>query len=170
RTPLPNTGRYLDGLGNHITLFAYANPDPDRPKYGKWGARAAGHGIVRFNKKTRKITIECWPRGCDVSNPKHKQYPGWPITIDQADNYGREPLACLPTLQVTGQRDPVVQVIEEATGEIVYTLRINGTSYRPKVFKDGTYTIKIGEGKSVKTLSGIKSLPADTAGTIKVAL
>jgi hypothetical protein len=78
-------------LGNRFTMLACANPDPNRPKHGKWGARAAGHGIVRFNKTTRKITIECWPRGCDVSNPKHRQYAGWPVTIAQEDNDGRGP-------------------------------------------------------------------------------
>jgi hypothetical protein len=170
KSPLPDTGRYRDGLGNRITMFAYANPDPNRPKHGKWGARAAGHGIVRFNKKTRKITIECWPRGCDVTNPEHKQYPGWPLVFNQEDNYGRKAVAYLPTLQVTGQANPVVQVIDEATKEIVYTLRINGTSWRPKVFKAGTYTIRVGEGKSVKTLTGVKALPKDEEVTLTVAL
>jgi len=164
------TGDYLDGFGNRLTMFAYANPDPDRPKYGKWGARAAGHGIVRFNKKTRKITIECWPRGCDVNNPQHKQYPGWPITIDQQDNNGRRAVAYLPTLEIEGVSDPVVQVIDESDNEIVYTLRIKGTSFRPQVFKEGTYTVKVGEGKSRKTLRGVKSIPVGKAAVIKVSL
>ena len=170
KTPLPHTGRYYDGLGNPITLYAYANPDPDRPKYGKWGARAAGHGIVRFNKRTRKITIECWPRGCDVANPEHKQYPGWPVVIDQADNHGRKPVAWLPTLEISGQANPVVQVVDEATKETVYTLRIKGTSYRPGVFKAGTYNIRVGEGAAAKTLKGVKTLSAGKTATLKVAL
>jgi hypothetical protein len=41
--------------------------------------------------------------------------------------------------------NPVVQVIYESTGEIVYTVRIQGNRFRPKVFKDGTYTVKIGD-------------------------
>jgi len=61
-----------------------------------------------------------------------------------------------------------VQVIDESNNEIVYTLRINGTSYRPKVFNDGIYTIKVGEGKAIKTLKGIKSLGLYKTGTIKV--
>ena len=170
KTPLPHTGKFLDGLGNHITLYAYANPDPDRPKYGKWGARAAGHGIVRFNKQTRKITIECWPRGCEVDNPEHKQYPGWPVTIDQLDNYGRKAAAWLPTLEVSGQADPVVQVIDESGGEVIYTVRIHGTSFRAKVFAEGTYTVKVGEGGHVKTLKGVKSVGADSKETLKVSL
>ncbi len=167
--PLPHTGEFLDGFHNRITMHAYCNPDPKRPKHGKWGARAAGHGIVRFNRRTRKITIECWPRGVDVTNPAHKQYPGWPITIDQLDNYGRKAVAYLPTLKITGRSDPVVQVIDEAGDEIVHTLRIKGTSYRPKVFRRGTYTIKVGERGAVKTFRGVRSLPAGSVKTIKVA-
>ena len=107
---------------------------------------AAGHGIVRFNKKTRKITIECWRRGCDVTKPEAGQFAGWPITVDQLDNYGRPAVAYLPTLRISGQTDPVVQVIDESNDEIVYTLRIRGRSWRPKVFtKSGAYTVKVGE-------------------------
>jgi hypothetical protein len=167
-TPLEHTGRYLDGFGNKITMLAYANPDPNRPRYGKWGARAAGHAIIRFNKTTRKITFECWPRGCDVENPEHKQYPGWPITIDQQDNYARKAAAWLPKIQITGQTNPVIQVIDEANKEIVYTLRINGTTFSPKVFKKGSYTIKAGEGKSIKTLTGEESSDKKDAKTIDV--
>ena len=114
--PLPHTGGFRDGFGNRITMFAYANPDPDRPQLGKWGARAAGHGIVRFNKKTRKITIECWRRGCDVTKPEGAQFTGWPITIDQQDNYGRAAVAYLPTLKISGEPNPVVQVVDERVG------------------------------------------------------
>jgi hypothetical protein len=41
--------------------------------------------------------------------------------------------------------NPVVQVAREPDGEVVYTLRIRGTAFRPRVFADGTYTIRVGE-------------------------
>jgi hypothetical protein len=167
---LEHTGQYLDGFGNKITMIAYANPDPSRRRYNRWRAQAAGYGIVRFNKRTRKITLECWPRGCLVGDLECEQYPGWPITIDQEENYGREASAYLPTLEITGQEDPVVQVIEEPGGDIVYTLRINGTSYRPKVFSAGRYTIKVGEGEAARVIEGVQSLGPAESATIKVAL
>jgi hypothetical protein len=34
-------------------------------------------------------------------------------------------------------------VIDEVNQEILYTLRIKGGRIRPKVFKDGTYTVKM---------------------------
>ncbi len=167
---LEHTGKFFDGLGNHVTMYAYANPTVKRPKYGPKDIGAAGHGLVRFNKETRMITIECWPRETDVSNPEHQQYPGWPVTIKQEDNLGAKAFAYLPTLKITGQADPVVQVIEESTGEIVYTLRIKGKSHRPRVFAKGVYTIKVGEGAAQKTLEGIKSLSGEQASTIEVKL
>lgn len=52
--------------------------------------------------------------------------------------------------------NPVVQVINESTGEIVYTVRIQGNRFRPKVFKDGTYTVKIGEQPdNMKSYTGL---------------
>ncbi|MFP3897179.1 MAG: alkaline phosphatase D family protein [Anaerolineales bacterium] len=167
---LEHTGRYTDGFGNRITMYAYANPDPSRREYDKWRAQAAGYGLIRFNKRTRKITLECWPRGCDVTDPDCEQYAGWPITIDQEDNYGREPLAHLPTLEVTGTTDPVVQIIEEDSGEIVYTLRIKGTSYRPKVFAEGTYTIRVSDGESSRILEGVTPVEAEEPETIELTL
>jgi hypothetical protein len=167
---LQHTGRYTDGLGNKITMHAYANPDPSRRRYSQWRAQAAGFGIARFNKRTREITLECWPRGCDVTDPACEQYPGWPITISQEDNYGREAAAFLPTLEITGAVDPVVQVVQEPGGEIVYSLRTNGASYRPKVFAEGTYTIRVGEAGFTQILRGIQSLGAGESATIEVAL
>jgi alkaline phosphatase D len=53
----------------------------------------------------------------------------------------------------------VVQVIDESNDEIIYTLRINGNVFRPKVFRNGSYTIKVGEPGTAqfKVLTGIKS-------------
>ena len=53
---------------------------------------------------------------------------------------------------------------------MVYTLRINGTSFKPKVFKEGAYTIKVGEGEKVKTLSNVASVKAGEEKTIEVSL
>lgn len=46
KNPLPFTGDYLDGLGNKITMYAYANIEgPEKLR--------DGFGIVRFNKKEK---------------------------------------------------------------------------------------------------------------------
>jgi alkaline phosphatase D len=48
-------------------------------------------------------------------------------------------------LKIAGITDPVIQVVNEKKSEIIYTLRIKGNSYQPKVFEYGEYTIRIGE-------------------------
>ena len=164
-------GEFLDGFGNKITMVACANPTPEE-NHDKLTTRAAGFGVARFNRNTRNVTLECWPRNADVSDPKTKQYAGWPVTFDHEDNYGRNAVAYLPTIQVAGMTNPVVQVIDEAGGEIVYTLRIRGATCRPKVFKKGTYTLKVGEQGTDKwkTLTGIEALRPDDRKTINVNL
>jgi len=167
----PELGEHLDGFDNKVTAWAVANPTPEENS-GKLTTRAAGFGIVRFNKPERTITFECWPRNVDVTSPEAKQYPGWPKTIQQQDNYARQAVAYLPTIEVTGMDDPVVQVKSEPDGEIVYTLRIKGKSFRPKVFAEGTYTIHVGEPGTDrgKTITGVPSLKPDAKKTLKVDL
>jgi len=150
-------------------MLAVANPSPEE-NHDKLTTRAAGFGVVRFNCKSREITVECWPRKVDVSDPNARQYPGWPITIKQEDNYGKKPAAYLPCLEITGQQNPVVQVIDEESNEIVYTIRIPGNTYRPKVFKKGLYTIKIGEKGSQKVLRHVHSIGLNERKTIRVQL
>ncbi len=160
-TSLEMTGDYLDGLGNKVTMLAYANPTPGNN-------RAAGHGIVRFHKKTREMTLECWPRFVDVLASGARQFEGWPVRIRQQDNYGRKPVAYLPTLVLEGGAGAVVQVVAEPSGELVYALRVEGARVRPAVFAEGTYTVKVGEGERLRVLEGIRALPPDRGATIDV--
>jgi len=153
-------------------MYAYANPGEHKGLTpSKYVNKACGHGIVRFNKKTREITMECWPRGVDMSKPDQPQYPGWPITIKQEDNYGRKAVAYLPTINVTGMVDPIVQVIDESNGETIYTICAKGTSFRPKVFKKGTYSVIVGNQKGKeKKLEGIQALDISETATLDVSL
>jgi hypothetical protein len=162
-------GEFLDGLGNKLTMLAVANPG-ERENHDRLTTRSAGFGVVKFNKKTREITVECWPRNVDITEPGAEQYPGWPQTIRQEDNYARKATAYLPTIQVSGMTDPVVQVIDESDGEIVYTLRIKGSFCRPKVFKKGSYTVTVGQPGTdrMKTLTGMRSLPPGKTRTVEV--
>ncbi len=163
------TGRFEDGLGNKITVWAMANPSPEENE-DKLTTRAAGFGVVRFHRGSRTITMECWPRQKDITDPATQQYRGWPKTIDQQDNYGRQAAAYLPTLHISGRMDPVVQVIDESSREIVYTLRIQGNTFRPRVFKEGSYAVVIGEGERRKTLPGIQSVGEDSNRKLEVSL
>jgi hypothetical protein len=169
----PFMGDYEDGFHNKITVRAVANP-VNEPKPGQFPEpmelhrKATGYNIVRFNKADRTITLETWPRYVD---PKvGRQYEGWPIKIKQTDNYGRKAVAYLPSLKVKGLNDPVVQVIEEASGEVVYTLRINGSEFRPKVFARGKYSVNIGEPGTpmLKTLAGVAAVEESDSAIMEV--
>lgn len=139
-TSLPWTGDYKDGLGNKISMLAYANP----PDIQDERQRGDGYGVVRFNKPTRQITFECWPRFSDVEQGDEAQFAGWPITIRMEENDGRNPAAWLPELRFEGVTDPVVQVADEQSGEVLYTVRIQGDSFQPAVFAPGSYTVRAG--------------------------
>jgi hypothetical protein len=77
KNPLPFTGDYQDGLGNKITMHAYANIEgPDK--------LSDGFGIIRFNKKEKSVTFESWDRFADLTKPGAKQMTGWPRTIRQS--------------------------------------------------------------------------------------
>lgn len=164
-------GQFKDGFGNKVTMLAVANPTPEE-NHDKLTTRAAGFGLVKFNKSTRQITMECWPRNMDITAPGSQPYPGWPRTINQLDNYSRKATQYLPTLKVTGMTDPVVRIIDDESGEVVYTVRISGREFRPKVFKRATYTITVGEPGTgnVKTFKGVQSLGLEETGTLDVSL
>jgi hypothetical protein len=141
------TGDFTDHFGHPLTVLAVKNGEK-QPRQDDvlqfLQDKASGLGLVRFHKRQRTITVECWPFLADVTR-RGTQFPGWPVTLHQLDNYGRAPVAHLPRLKFTGVKHPVVQVFEESTGELVYALRLNGQEFQPHVFAPGTYTVKAGE-------------------------
>ncbi|MEM0983586.1 MAG: hypothetical protein AAGI17_06530 [Planctomycetota bacterium] len=174
---LENLGGYRDALGNKLTMLAYVNPQPGlvlaRDDEGEaWGERAEGYGLVHFDKASREITYEVWPRYIDVTSADAQPYPGWPVTVSQMDNYGREPMGWLPTIEVTGEDEPVFELIHEGTGELVYAIRANEPRMTPHVFDaSATYTVKVsGHPGRAESLSGIKPKRSRDGRVIRVDL
>jgi hypothetical protein len=166
-SPLPWTGDFKDGLGNKISMMAYANPENTADEK----QRADGYGVVRFNKKARTIQFECWPRFSNAKDGEKGQFPGWPITVSMEKNDGRKIAGYLPELKFEGSANPVVQVISESTGEVVYTVRAKDGSFQPRVYADGKYTIKVGANKpDGQTFEGLvaTSKAAETQLKIKI--
>jgi hypothetical protein len=160
-SPLPWTGDFHDGLGNKISMLAYANP----PNIADEKQRADGYGIARFHKRKRTITFECWPRFSEAKQGDQAQFPGWPITVAMDANDGRKIAGWLPELVFAGATGPVVQVIEEASGDILYTVRAQGTRFQPRVYAGGKYTVKLGRDKpDAQTLSALEAKPQSEAG------
>ncbi len=91
------------------------------------------------------------------------------MVLEQTSNYGRQAYGYLPRIEVSGMRDPVIQIVDEGSGEVVYTLRIVGGEFTPKVFADGSYTAHVGEPgtERMRTLTGLR--PAAEGATVNVA-
>lgn len=155
-----NTGDFRDGFGNCMTVLAVANARPEFAQEVLQAEvdKASGIGLVTFDKKNRTITIDCWPLLADTLKPG-TQFPGWPVTVGQMANYERAAPAQLPKLLIRGSERPVVQIVDEKSGDVVYTLRTPAVEWQPAVFAEGKYTIHLSDpeaGKS-KTLEHIEA-------------
>ncbi len=164
-SPLPWTGDFRDGFGNRLSMLAYANPPDVRDERG----RADGYGIVRFDKPAGRVTFECRPRFPDAIGLEaagaDPQFPGWPITVSAADNDGRTVIGWLPELVFEDAADPVVQVVHEATGEILYTVRAAGGRFQPRVYAVGKHTVRVGTDRpDGPTLFGLEPTEQASAG------
>jgi hypothetical protein len=165
----PNTGEYVDAFGNLNYVYAIGNPRDfatikDRYLYQR--EKTAGLGFVIFDNDTRNITMESWRFLSDVVKPDgESQHPGWPLTISQMDNYGRNAEAWLPDIIIEGEPDPVIEITNQSTGELEYIVRIKGTAFSPKVFsKESRYKVIAGhpEKGNYKVFDNIK--PAEKRG------
>ena len=156
---LPNTGEYEDAFGNKNFIYAYGNPDKQlnwKNRYIQADKRGSGFGLVTLDQKSRDIKIDCWKFMANAKYPhKNDQIPGWPVTINQMDNYGRKAVAYLPEIKVN-KPNQVIQVINNK-GELVYVVRMKEDSFKPKVFQKGIYSIIVGEGNSKKEIKGIST-------------
>ncbi|MDX2414254.1 MAG: hypothetical protein QNK33_03600, partial [Bacteroidales bacterium] len=138
------TGDFIDGFGNKMTVHAIANPVNSGMEPSALYDRSTGYGIIDFNRNTREITFANWPRFADPE-AGGKPYRGWPEKIMQLDNFGGKSPLYLPEIVVEGMNDPVLKVFDEKTGEAVYSIRIKGNRFRPVVYSEGTYYLKIGD-------------------------
>ncbi len=145
-----NTGEYLDGFGNKMTIHAVSNPQTNGIEPTALHQRAPGYGIIKFSRTEREIELANWPRWVKASEPDSEPYPGWPIRIRQTQN-GLPSAYSLPAIDANGAVDPVVQVIDESDGEVVYTLRIQGSEFTPMVREAGSYTVRVIDTESGET-------------------
>jgi hypothetical protein len=165
RNPLPhsprNTGEFLDGFGNRMTVHSVFNPAQIDDKPNPLMDRSPGYGIVEFDRATRNITVAVWPRREDATQPDAKPCAGWPITIHQLDNGFPHKGLMLDTIRLM-RRDLCVQVTRESTGEIAYTIRLTGQPLALRVLEEGAYSIRIfdPDGGYDETRRGVWTIPA----------
>jgi len=171
---LANTGAYVDGLGNRNYVYAVGNPEDEtdsESRYERARRSASGFSLVTLDHESRTIRVEALRFGSGPDSAREDDYfPGWPVTIRQADNDGREPWGRLPDLQVSGMLDPVVEVIREQTGEVISSFRIRGPEHAPPVFEPGLYSVRVGDPDSGRweTLPGLRAEAGESRRTIRV--
>lgn len=155
---LDNTGCYEDIFGNSNMVYAVGNPEDEvsgENRYIRARKKASGYGLISFDTQERSIRIDAYkfPESIDKAM-EDTQFPGWPHTIRQEDNFGKTPYGFLPTLELE-QVDQLVQV-EKQDGELVYALRIKGQTFAPKVFEAGQYRLIVGEGEQQQEFKGLR--------------
>ena len=151
-------GKHVDGFGNKVTVHAVTNPTAltgvaTREPFALHN-KMPGYGLVRMDKKLRTYTFESWPRYEDATTGQ--PYAGWPVTIEQTDNYMGDIAGYLPAINIEGVKAPVLKLYKQNTGDLVYALRLKGASFRPHVFEEGEYQVIIEQDGVVKTLDNLK--------------
>lgn len=134
------TGNYRDGFGNLITVKAVSNPVYTGRKPSGLYDRATGYGIVKLQRIDRQIILENWPR--DAEPGKSQPYPGWPVVINQLDNFNPAQGAYLPEILARNNTSPLIKVLDPDQ-LLVLALRIAPGSTTLKVIKPGPYTIRV---------------------------
>ena len=65
----------------------------------------------------------------------------------------------LPQLNIQSSVNPVLELIDEASGELVYCLRLTERSWQPHAFAPGKYTVRLSvpEQAIMKELKGLEA-------------
>ena len=91
---LPNSGEYIDGLGNKAYVYAVANPGKNfreggGDRYDLAHRKNSGFGLVTVDTEAKTYTLDCFRFLCDATDgKKDNQFSGWPLTIHQTENKG----------------------------------------------------------------------------------
>ncbi len=163
---LPNTGEYKDGFHNKMYVYAVGNPPiqdapEDAPsRYRKAHRKASGFGVAVFDRTERTITTNAYKFYAGRTDGDHQgnQFPGWPTTVTQMSNYGRPHHDRLPAVSMEGVDHPVVQVIDQERGELIYAIRSPRPSFRPFVFEPGAYKVRVGHPEENRWKSRVFSV------------
>jgi len=91
RHGLANTGEFLDAFGNKVYVYAVGNPMVGKAsnRYDKAHEKGSGFGLITFDPVKKIYAIDSFRFLIDPADGKaSNQFPGWPVTIQQAENRG----------------------------------------------------------------------------------
>jgi len=138
-----NLGEYFDGFGNEITVKAVANPTVTDVAPVRINQRAPGYNILTFDTGAQTLKVDTWPRWVDPTAKNAEQFEGWPMTFKQTDNGYPNDGAILPMISGLTEAGAVLQIENQQTKEIEYTLRFTGKTIIPRAFTTGLYTVRV---------------------------
>ena len=149
----------MDPFGHPTFVYAIGNPEDytrSADRYERAQKRSSGYGVIRFDTENRTITAEAYTFLADHSDGDSQsgQFPGWPHTINQTENNGRNIAWKLKEIQLNPEKE-YVQVISEKTGKLEYSIRPKESSFIPWAYSKGTFIVRIineetGEAREAK--------------------
>ncbi|QDT14475.1 alkaline phosphatase D family protein [Alienimonas californiensis] len=92
---IPNTGEYTDGFGNLAFVYAVGNPEvaSKKNRYERAHEKGSGFGLVTIDTEAKTYRIESFRFLVDATDGQpSNQFPGWPVTLHQAENAGENRL------------------------------------------------------------------------------
>lgn len=92
---LDHTGEYQDGLGNRVYVYSIGNPivPTSKNRYEKAHQKGSGFGFVSIDTESLTYTVNSFRFLIDPTDGKaDNQFPGWPVTIHQEENIGKNRL------------------------------------------------------------------------------
>jgi hypothetical protein len=131
-------------------------------------AADSGIGYVQIDAAARSAVYN----RIDCSGKRVKSYPGWPIKCKYSAAYNRNHVGYLPAVEIMGRSNAVIQVINENTGELVYSVRSSGTVLLPHVFEVGHYCLNAGDPELglKRSFTGLTPGSSKKTDAIRVAL
>ncbi|MEM9828174.1 MAG: hypothetical protein AAF958_16400, partial [Planctomycetota bacterium] len=89
---IPHTGKYTDGFGNLVYVYAHGNPEigTKKNRYEKAHQKGSGFGLVTIDTDSLTYRIDAFRFFCDPLQPgPQARFPGWPITLHRDENLGQ---------------------------------------------------------------------------------
>lgn len=122
------------------------------------GTPGAAWGLIRIDPQAHTYTLSAFALP-DSLSVEPEPLPDWPLVLHQRDQVGRAPVAWLPPLSVSTEHLPVVQVVQQATQQVVYTRRLSQRQIILPVYAPGRYRLRIWDpvGGHQQILSGIEA-------------
>ena len=136
-------GNFVDGWGNRVRVHAVANPMRQGRAPELLHDRMPGYGIVDLDPLSQQITFTAWPRWAHPDDAEAAPYPGWPVRFHALEQ-GPEPVAHSVELAHPGVERPLLQLVDQASCEPVYTVRCASSPVRAWAFAPGSYSVRLG--------------------------